>query len=204
MVVSLTSAQDNYWCSHYWTGADRHLGCMIAWEITGTVIRGKLVVGVFSSVSACTTSCWLAKFDRRKIDCYGVKHLQSITQWVLTFSFTRKRLKEEAGRQGGWEVGEVGEISTLLNAQSIFPYKGRTVSFFPVVQAGNESSQHCLHSLMYTIHTHALTCSHIYTHTHYTPAVAVTSTSIAWNVYIFLCYLLLEKDQQLMKVLHLF
>jgi len=26
--------------------------------------------------------------------------------------------------------------------------------------AGYESSQHCLHALMYTIHTHALTCSH--------------------------------------------
>ena len=41
----------------------------------------------------------------------------------------------------------------------------------------------CLHTLMYTIHTCALTCSNT-SYTHYTPAVAVVGTSWAsWRVH---------------------
>jgi len=59
--------------------------------------------------------------------------------------------------------------------RALSPTKIDTVSFFPVTLAGYGY----LHTHMYAIHTHALTCSHIHTYTHYTPAIAVSRNSSA-------------------------
>jgi len=52
--------------------------------------------------------------------------------------------------------------------RELSPTKINIVSFLPFMLSGYGSSQHCLHTLMYNIHTHALTCSHTHTHTLHT------------------------------------
>ena len=73
-----------------------------------------------------------------------------------------------------------------------------TVSFFPVMLAGYESSQHCSYALMYALHTRELTCTHMLTHKHarYTPVLLGLL-----DVRSFFNCLLLEKDQEVLRLL---
>ena len=70
----------------------------------------------------------------------------------------RQRGRREGGRGGKW-----GRLQLCWMLMALSPTKMDTISFFPVMLAGYGSSQHCLHTLIYTIHTHALACSDIHT-----------------------------------------
>ena len=113
--------------------------------------------------------------------------------WVFSFSFTKEMLREEGvllfqddfsfqciqrnEKSGHARLGRewVGVERDINSAECLghYPLKRyRPVtrvfkSFSDMLMVGYGFSQHCLHALMYTIHTHALTCSHIHTHITY-------------------------------------
>ena len=91
--------------------------------------------------------------------------------FLLQGSLREEKITEAGKREEGGRGWEVMEISTLLNAQSIIPYKDIMSSFADML-AGYGSSQHCLHALVYSctlyIYTHALTSSLIHKHTLHT------------------------------------
>ena len=118
-----------------------------------------------------TLSAWVGDEEREKIPMLQKYHMGGY------FSFTRERMREgkttKAERKEG-VGGKWGRFQLCWMLMALSPTKMDTISFILVMLAGYGSSQHCLHTLTYTIHTHALACSDIYTHTHYTPAVAVS------------------------------
>ena len=128
--------------------------------------------------NALTSTTWL-KFGLgtfRKLSTLDYMHS------LQPSLYPRERLTEEEWTKVGMKEeggGRWGRHQLCWMLRELSPTKIDIASFLPFMLSGYGSSQHCLHTLMYNIHTHALTCSHTHTHTHYIPAVAVNGTSWA-------------------------